>query len=537
MFESIQKAYEILLPLVEGGNSIRVFTTENPTTLHTTNDESSSGIFPKRQTQLQAMSLIIQTQAMICRRYEKDMSRLKYPAYSILVCCISQPSMSNISNSKSIFDFEFARAYRAKFILLAVELIFRTCLISPLNSEELIIENGVPALASLIDFYIKVVGSNESEPKKGVNDVVSNDISLGIVHYSVRTLAGVAFYENGREAIKLLQERSDFLVNWRRCIALPAVVNLDELNIRRYALEGIVNMANDQLLQEGLIGSGIIWPIIRYTMMFDSTLEESPTDASDIDDLGYSVAACNLTARLAVRALGVLSGLYGDGPQHGELTDLLGILLTQPIARMLRNKRTDTILKVLNSNVERADIIWNVQMRKQLETFVMQKEKNRPESLCQSLIEELGDCSVFVYDLLKQELQIGGIYVRHFNKEGKDALVFVERPINFFESITSFIAASFNRSPPIMTWVEIDIVEESPNTEKITYSSLSDTEFLVAMNTFRILCFTEGLLDDALCQSPCIIPHVILSFLELPQNSEVCLSETTLCRTNQIHRN
>ena len=401
MFEAIQTSYELLLPLVERGEKIRAFVDESNNAL--ADQTSSSNIFPSGQSQMQTMSLLIQTQAIICRRYEKEMSRLKYPAYPILMICISQPSPS-----KSIS--EFAKADRAAFILLAVELIFRSCLISPLNSEELVAENGVACLVALLDFYVELIKTIQGPKLAPKNDtkVVTEDTICGIIGFVVRTLAGVSFYQTGRDAMKALDENSKFLINWRRCMSDRMFENQEgvESSIRRYALEGIAYMAQDPFLQEGLIGSGVIWPMIRYAMMYDASLEELPIDNSDVDDVGFSMSSINRNARLSIRALGVLSGLHGDNPKHTGLSDLMDILLTSPIAKMLRNQRTDSILKVLNSNVERPDVIWNVEMRKQLEAYVLDQENQRPELLCRSSIEEISNAKLFSYDL-----QIGRAHV------------------------------------------------------------------------------------------------------------------------------
>lgn len=521
MFEAIQSSYELLLPLVERGETIRSFVDESRTSADQTSLESSSNFFPSCQKQMQTMSLLIHTQVIICRRYENEMSRLKYPAYSILVRCISQP-IKRESQSSSISS-EFAKADRANFVLLAVELIFRSCLISPLNSEELVTANGVTSLASLLEFYMDLLQNMEdkqSTPKKDVN-LASEEVICGIIGFIVRILAGVAFFQTGRDAMKELDESSTFLVNWRRCISdcIFGTHFGSESSIRRYALEGVVNMAQDPILQEGLIGSGVIWPMIRYTMMYDSTVDDSPTDKSDFDDVGFSLSSINQNAKLSIRALGVLSGLYGDGPKHSGLIHLLNVLLTSPIAKMLRNRRTDSILKVLNSNVERPDIIWNVDMRKQLEAYVSQQEKDRPASLCRSSNDELSNAKLFAYDLLKNELKIGDVYVQQFNKGGKEGLVFVESPKNFLDSILNVIAQTLNHAPPIASWVKIDTRQNSLEID--ASDILSDNDFLAAVNTLRILCLTDGLLEDALLLSPISISSVLFCLLNLPQNSEV----------------
>jgi len=41
------------------------------------------------------------------------------------------------------------------------------------------------------------------------------------------------------------------------------------------------------------------------------------------------------------------------------------------------------------------------------------------------------------------------------------------------------------------------------------------------MNALRILCRVDGLIDDALYNTPSIVPPMLLSLLELPLDSEV----------------
>ena len=521
MFEAIQSSYELLLPLVERGETIRSFVDESHTLADQNSSKLSIDFFPSGQNQMQTMSLLIQTQVIICRRYEKEMSRLKYPAYSILVRCISQPSSSKVESLAP--SMEFAKTDRAAFVLLAVELIFRSCLISPLNSEELVAANGVTSLVSLLDFYIDLMqkmGDKQSAPKKEVR-LASEGVICRIIGFIVRTLAGVAFFQSGRDAMKALDESSKFLVNWRCCISECIFDNQDgdESLIRRYALEGVTNMAQDPILQEGLIGSGVVWPVIRYTMMYDSTVEDSPIDNSDFDDVCFSISTINRNARLSIRALGALSGLYGDGPKHNGLIDLMNVLLTSPIAKMLRNRRTDSILKVLNSNVERPDIIWNVDMRKQLEAYVSQQEKDRPASSCRSSVVEFSNAIMFAYDSLLNELKIGDVYIRQFNIGGKEALVFVESPMKFLGSILNAIAQTLNHAPPTDSWIKIGTRQNS--LEIAASDILGVNDFLAALNTLRILCLTDGLLDDALFSSPISISSVLFCLLNLPQYSEV----------------
>jgi len=513
---------------VERGEKIRVFAEGLE---QGAERECGNGAFPASKAQMETLHLLIKAQLLICRRYERDMAKHKYPAYSILLSCIR--GMPESEEGASVFDVPFAKAGRATFVRAAVELIFRTCLISPLNSEGLVLESGVSMLAALLGFYITFAREVKATPMDAEDRIsaklASDEVVADIIAHSVRTLAGVAFYETGRAAIAALPNVSQFLVNWRRCLDGSLFVNKGSGQVldgpmKRFAMEGVANMAQERNLLDGLVGAGVMWPLLKSSLLFDPTLEQAPVDNSDTDDIGVSVSAINIAARLSIRALGVLGGFYGDASCDTPVAESLKKLLTLPIARMLRNKRTGVILRILNANVERADIIWNVHMRNQLEALLEKIIKNRPEDTCRTLDEELAAVGDFQYNALKEEVQIGGIYVRCFNKGGKEELSNVENAHKFFDSIATFIANSLNNFDHAEGWINISLEENSePEGERQIACSSSPTspDFLLAMNALRILCRVEGLIDDALCSSPSIVPSLLLSLLELSMDSEV----------------
>lgn len=522
---------------MERGETIRVFAEGSAVS----DDEgverdSGDGMFPASKVQAEALHLLIKTQLLICRRYEKDMAKHKYPAYSILLNCIRGVPDSEQDNS--LLESAFAKSDRATFVRSAVELVFRTCLISPLNSEELVSESGVATLASLLEFYVAVARLHRENPMddetRASAKLASDKVIADIIAHTVRTLSGVAFYESGRAAIGALPEVSRFLVNWRRCLDGSLFLNTGSGQVldgpmKRYAMEGVAHMALEESLQAGLVGSGVLWPLLQSSLLFDPTLEQMLTDNNDNDDVGVSVSATNTAARLSVRALGVLSGLFGDGPSSTLVAECLKKLLTDPVARMLRHKRTGAILRILNTNVERADIIWNVRMRSQLESLLDRILKERPESICRDAGEEVGMVGEFQYEVLKEEVRIGGIYVRCFNKGGKAELSNVDNPHKFFDAIANFIATSLNRTKHSEGWVSIPVLNEAKDStiETTTCSSASSPEFLLGMNALRILCRVDGLIDDALCNTPSIVPPMLLSLLELPLDSEVRIQRSS----------
>jgi hypothetical protein len=142
-------------------------------------------------------------------------------------------------------------------------------------------------------------------------------------------------------------------------------------------------------------------------------------------------------AIVATKALGRLGGFMFDelaSPENPEVKQCLETLLTQPLARLLRNRRPWDLLESLNENCEKTTKIWNVGMRTELLTFVQKVDQKRtPGSNPQDL--EVG--KNFRYASLQDELCIGGVYVRIFNKTSETADV--DDPSRFCRELLSYI--------------------------------------------------------------------------------------------------
>jgi hypothetical protein len=559
MFETIQGAYEILLPIVESGQHIRAFTDDDGDDLSESDQDAvskSADGFGGGVAQMETMELLIKTQSMICRRFEKEIGKYKYPAYQILLSCLKWPASSSDSDPSEVLRSCLMTSKRAEFVRHAVELVYRTCVVSPLNAEELVVESGVAILDSLLDFYIHAahsLGKNGSLSSGSASDETITEI----ISYIIHTLAGIAYYDSGRNAIVSLPDCSRLCINWRRCLdgkyLGSRVAKVGDSLIKKFALEGVGNLAKNRELQIMLIGSGIVWPLGKLLLGYDPTLEQvsGARDGQD-DDIGISQAASNAQARLSARALGMLSGSLQDTslktPQNEPLAFALGKLLTTPVALLLRNKRTSEILRTLNTNVETPARIWNVGMRTELLTFLELMEKERPEDSNRSVEDELAKVSDFSYSALKDELRIGGVYVRVFDQMGADreALRDIHNPGIFAKHILDFIARSINDSNELPKgWVELTLSidseckEEDGDEERALASvPIRDKRFVMAITALNILVRVDGLIDDVLCDDSARIASVLLSLLELPQESEVSFDDVGLshpsCRSNLI---
>ncbi|CAJ1946333.1 unnamed protein product [Cylindrotheca closterium] len=544
MFEAIQGAYELLLPYIESGQKIQG-TNEERARTGTAGAESANVAegFVGGSDQMESMQLLIRTQSLVCRRFEEQMGQYKYPAYKILMTCLQLPQSCeearSSGDSDSILGSCLMKAKRAEFVRDAVELLFRTCLVSPLNAEELVAESGVEVLESLLDFYVQASRCADSRNAVGATDA-SNQVIVEILSNVVHTLSGVAYYESGRSAIASLQSSSRFCINWRRCLDGKSlgskVLQVGDSLIRKYALEGLANMARSVDLQNVLIGAGIVWPVGRYLLGYDPTLDENAM-AREIadDDIGISQAASNSHARLAVRALGMLCGVLQDkafeSPKNVELHRALNSMLTGPIASLLRYKRTGNILTILNSNVETPTRIWNVQMRNDLLKFLGDMETKHPDGKMMPPAESLQGVNSFCHRVLKDELRIGGVYIRVFNQKGLEQGVLrdINNPGLFARRLTHFIARCLNESDRFPEgWVKLQILNDDPDLDeselddtKLEFVQIYDRRFVATVAALRILVRVDGLVDDVLCDATTNLASVVLSLLELPQDTEV----------------
>jgi hypothetical protein len=547
MFVAIQEAYELLLPSIESGQTIQAIVGDDVEVNGEakTNDQDANIAegFVGGAEQMDSMKLLIRTQSLICRRFENEMSHYKYPAYQILLTCLRLPTSCQGTRSTadpaSTRRSALMKAKRAEFVRDAVELLFRTCLVSPLNAEELVAEGGVGVLESLLDFYVhaaKCLNDHTVADVSSASDKTVAEILSNIVH----TMAGIAYYELGRNAIASLEGCARFCVNWRRCLdgkfLGSRMTQVGDSLIKKFALEGVASMTRNGELQNMLIGAGIVWPLGRYLLGYDPTLDEASMARESVDDdIGISQAASNTHARLAVRALGMMCGALQDKaystPKNAELQRAVNVMLTRPVALLLRNKRTGEILRTLNTNVQTPSRIWNVEMRNDLLKFLDKMEEKHPEGEIVSVAEELQGFGNFGYSALKDELRIGSVYVRIFNQLGVEngALRDINNPGLFARQLTDFIARCLNVSEQFPEgWVRLRVAEnhsigdesevDEPQLECV---SICDRRFVATITALRILVRIDGLVDDVLCDSATNMSSVLLSLLELPQDTEV----------------
>lgn len=555
-FEEIQRSYELLLPVVEQGGTIQATSSDDDDEDRNAGDDNSSEGWTGGMIQMQNVHLLLRAQLLICKRHGQELSIFKYPSYSLLLTCLQVPASdsSRIRDAKekrsnvkiggddvrvaALADSCLIEPKRAEVVTTAAALVFETCLVSPLNAEELVNEGGIATLVELLLFYVdSTVLIRSSSSRSGATKATmaslstAHDTIINLVH----TIGGIAFFESGRKALLALDTVSDLCLAWRRCIDGSLAKDDSKakaLVLKKYALEGIANMAYEARFQELLIRSGVIWPMVRCLLHYDPTLSADAQMASHGSHTQSSQAASNEHAAFAARGLGMLCGLMcGDlrTPSNKDLYEALRSTLTKPIAKMLRNERSIEILRTLNTNAETPTFVWNAGMRDELSLFLDKMEKGRGELGLQSIDIELKDSTKsFRYTNLATEVAIGGVYLRIFNSLGdsREAIRHINDCSVFGKDLIHLLARSLEQSDelpaasfPFALWADSDSRKDDEtrggNIEKdLEIFPVSDVCFSMATKSLRLLIRIDGLIDDVLCDEGC--PAVLLHMLNLP---------------------
>jgi hypothetical protein len=463
--------------------------------------------------------LLMKAQILICKRYPEEIGNLKYSAYRTLLSFVKR----QLGNDKE-------DPYTAKVIHTAISLIFYSCLVSPLNAEELICEGGVLVLTEVLISHIDYVCSLQMV-ENSRNKLLLPMHMETLVHV-VHTIAGISYYESGRLALESLPDFLNFFDKWQTCVDLHSLgENVYGCNLlKRYALEGVINMAKLQGLQRRLSKSGIVWNLIHFCLDYDPSFELSSPD-TDQCETSLSKVELNYCGGLAARALGMLCGVM-DGefssPSNQSLYDLMKHVLTPPIAAMLRSSNTEILLRTLNVDIKSPIRMWDIKMKDELKSFVSQMESTfRSSNVVPSL--DVDVVKRFQYSNLSDQIIIGGVYVRMFNSMGlTEAIKEIPSMPEFVRSLLKFIGRSLVNDIGDCDTIEIAFVESHPiNTltcenldcerDSLWYP-VTDDKFVVCLEAVLRLSKADGIFDDILCQTYSV--GILLSLMRVDSKCE-----------------
>eukprot|EP00731_Ephydatia_muelleri_P039137 Em1139g1a len=428
MFEAVNKAYEFLC---------------------SRSAKRSKGADPAR------VVLLLKTQAILFTRCAESKWRegwerpYKYAGYPMLIRTIEKETTDSDLFSKS-----------APVLTAASEVAFHTMDNSALNAEELRREGGIPRFHPCLN-----VLSLSSKTEEMAVQVCTN---------ICRCYRVSAQFEACRAAI----------------VEVPAIVkdvcramyykNLPRLNT--VAVQSAAMFAADAHLQEGLLKAGVFFHMMPFLFKYDYTLAESGVETSDDT---HQQEVSNSLAKVTIVAVAKLAGLkVGDDPvtpSNHTIHTILRAFLTPYVVKLITRTtpgevggahlplaRLSPLLLSLpgaeSAQLQHRESLPGVGQRTRAELNKYLEEQ-------QQSIMRSGECDPtfgeqFTFDVLRDELVVGEVYIRVYNEQPTFVL---EDAKGFATSLLDFMGSNAQS----MTSSDCDISKQSQLAERLKKAEMT----------------------------------------------------------------
>jgi DnaJ family protein C protein 13 len=377
--------------------------------------------------------LLLKTQSILFTRCAETLQPYKYAGYPMLIKTIERETGDDDLFSKS-----------APILTAASEVAYHTMNNSALNAEELCRENGIPILQNAFSRCVSVLSSLTKE----------DEMAVQVCIHICRCYRVSAQFEICREA---MVEVRGIVTDLCRVLYYK---NLPRLNV--VGTQAVSAFAVDEWLQNQLLEAGVLWHILQFVFNYDYTLDEGGVETSD--ETNQQEVANNL-ARLSLMAAARLGGFkLGEEPTpyNKTIQSIFSTLLTPYLAKLLSRNTVNELLKILNSNSETPYLIWDNRTRTELLEYLKEQQ--------QSIIRT-GECDTtygaeFKYDILKDELVIGEVYIRVYNEQPTFVL---EDPKGFVAALLDFIGtnAQYLHSFMALTSTDVDTSKQGQHAERL----------------------------------------------------------------------
>eukprot|EP00731_Ephydatia_muelleri_P020259 Em0012g1084a len=407
MFEAVNKAYEFLC---------------------SRSAKRSKGADPAR------VVLLLKTQAILFTRCAENLKPYKYAGYPMLIRTIEKETTDSDLFSKS-----------APVLTAASEVAFHTMDNSALNAEELRREGGIPILQSAFTRCLNVLSLSSK----------TEEMAVQVCTNICRCYRVSAQFEACRAAI----------------VEVPAIVkdvcramyykNLPRLNT--VAVQSAAMFAADAHLQEGLLKAGVFFHMMPFLFKYDYTLAESGVETSDDT---HQQEVSNSLAKVTIVAVAKLAGLkVGDDPvtpSNHTIHTILRAFLTPYVVKLITRTTPGEVLKVLNSNTENPYLVWDNRTRAELNKYLEEQQQS---------IMRSGECDPtfgeqFTFDVLRDELVVGEVYIRVYNEQPTFVL---EDAKGFATSLLDFMGSNAQS----MTSSDCDISKQSQLAERLKKAEMT----------------------------------------------------------------
>lgn len=153
-------------------------------------------------------------------------------------------------------------------------------------------------------------------------------------------------------------------------------------------------------------------------------------------------------AKLSVESLARIGGYMKgekESPLNSVARNIYNSILTQYLADMLKNDEPEELLKILNSNCMNPYLIWDNSTRAELNEFLDTRihSKAGPDDLCTAVD--------FKYEAHKDELVIGGIFIRIYNEQPTFTVI---NPKGFAIDLLDFLNRSYQQLGNLQTQMQ-----------------------------------------------------------------------------------
>ncbi|KAK7077105.1 DnaJ subfamily C member 13 [Halocaridina rubra] len=329
--------------------------------------------------------LVIRTQSILFARYKEVLSPYKYAGYPMLIKTIQLEA-----DDEQLFSKE------TSLLAAAAELTYHTINCSALNAEELRREKGLEVLQGAYNRCVSVLNAS-SKP---------SDVAVQVCTNIAKCYTAAASFPLCRE--KLI-EMSHFIKDLCHTLYFKTL-----LRVCLVGVECVSALAVDQILQMNLLQAGIMWHLLLFLFSYDFTLDEGGVSKSEESN---QQELCNRLATLALHACGRLAGIYTSEdnitPANTVIQGVLQKLLTPYVVSLVPQKPAEEVLKLLTSNVETPYLVWDNGTRTQLLDFLNTNQQSHIKTGQSD--PEYG--AAFEFDAHKDELVIGGVFIRIYNKQ------------------------------------------------------------------------------------------------------------------------
>ncbi|XP_015790480.1 dnaJ homolog subfamily C member 13-like [Tetranychus urticae] len=361
-FEEINKAYEFLV-----SKNLRNRCVEGPDPVNIT--------------------LILRAQSILFNQCSDELHPYKYSGYPMLVKTLRM-------------ETEDEQLFSKPHPLLphACETAFHTVKCSALNAEELRREGGLEILKEAFSRCVSVLSQSS----------VPNDVAVQVSIHIVRCFTVAASFPACRTRIV---ELSSISKDIGRILYYNRLTRLCLC-----AVECISAFAADEVLQQQLFDSGVLFSLLLFLFKYDYTLEEGGVEA---DEETNQQQVANQLAKMSIIACARLAGDLTDeeiaagSRSNPTIGNCLQALLTPYLSRQLGISNVAQLLKTLNSNIENPYLIWDNATRAELIDYLETQQRE---------IIRSGRCpdetwgASFTFSSHKDELIVGEIFVRVFNE-------------------------------------------------------------------------------------------------------------------------